>query len=70
MSAAILLIVKGWLKWGTKETWQYNGRCERASERRNREGRKKRRALTFFHPHLAPASPLACHSRVTSLDIP
>ena len=70
MSATILLIVKGWLKWAKKETWNYNGRCERVSERQSREGRRKRRALTFFPPHLAPASPFACHSRVTSLDIP
>ena len=27
MTAAMLLIVKGWLKWVKKETWSHSGRC-------------------------------------------
>ena len=32
--------------------------------------RNARVSSHFLFPHLAPASPFACHSRVTSLDIP
>ena len=27
MTAAMLLIVKGWLKWVKEETWSHSGRC-------------------------------------------
>ena len=44
---------------------QFRVASEGASGRRSRVGRRKRRALLFFSPHLA----LACHLRMTTLRI-